>query len=339
MELDAPAAVGTWRVPEPISLDGNQLQWSSRGVPIDRREAGPQLGLLQKFVALRTGDPGATLRFAQRWGVLDLCLHGLPASHAPCRALVAASAAARPIGGYSPADEPSPADDPPCRPSRLRLTAKSGVLNGFARPGHSTGSTEPIDSAEPVERWQHFASEADAILRIAASLKTGEPASTDTWQPLKTLLGAPVESVLGVIPDQDLPSLSEYRRLEAAGVDVLVPRTRREELKNQRRLLATTLQTWLDMGDVRMLAVPTGAGVRLEFGSTCLFGALALQLALAVTGSGLAMCASCTDPYIPKRKPRAGERTYCEECGPAAARRDGARRARERKREERDRLS
>jgi hypothetical protein len=49
-----------------------------------------------------------------------------------------------------------------------------------------------------------------------------------------------------------------------------------------------------------------------DWGHSPLFGAIALQLVLAISGAeGFAVCDECRNVYAPRRTPRAGERHYC----------------------------
>ena len=46
-----------------------------------------------------------------------------------------------------------------------------------------------------------------------------------------------------------------------------------------------------------------------------LFGALAMQLTLAICGTdGLAICSGCGFGYIPNRRPKVNQKNYCQEC-------------------------
>ena len=54
-----------------------------------------------------------------------------------------------------------------------------------------------------------------------------------------------------------------------------------------------------------------------------LSGALTVQLMTAMAGSGFALCSSCGEPFVPKRRqPAFGKRRYCPRCGRPAALRD-----------------
>ncbi|MBV9871838.1 MAG: hypothetical protein JO214_14575 [Frankiaceae bacterium] len=62
-------------------------------------------------------------------------------------------------------------------------------------------------------------------------------------------------------------------------------------------------------------------------------GSVALQLALIFSqADGFAICAGCARPFVPKRQPRPGERSWCPKCGLAAAQRAAARRYKQRQR-------
>src|SRR5688572_13958251 len=56
-----------------------------------------------------------------------------------------------------------------------------------------------------------------------------------------------------------------------------------------------------------------------HLGALSLFGALLTQLLATCTGTGFASCAACGRPFVPTRKPRAGEHHYCARCGRPAA--------------------
>jgi len=95
-----------WPIPVKVWLDGDRLVWSTkrdthayvgdrliedfRGVPLDeiRLERAPvpyvraSDGLLDEFLSLADDQTGeAILRFARRWGVLEVCEHGRPPRH------------------------------------------------------------------------------------------------------------------------------------------------------------------------------------------------------------------------------------------------------------------
>ena len=75
-------------VPASTRLESNVLLWTDY-VDEDEetkrvlkpRRVSPGTGMLNRFVRLGDAEPPAILRYARRWGVLQICEHGLPASH------------------------------------------------------------------------------------------------------------------------------------------------------------------------------------------------------------------------------------------------------------------
>lgn len=63
-----------------VELWGDSLGWHP-GV----RKTWPNSSLLSEFVRLAQAPDDLILRFAQRWGVLELCKHLLPACHSDCQ--------------------------------------------------------------------------------------------------------------------------------------------------------------------------------------------------------------------------------------------------------------
>jgi len=71
----APFSVGHILVPRNLWLEENQLRYDR--MP-DKQRDNPD-GMLDAFVRIETAED--VLRFATRWGPLDICAHGLPSSH------------------------------------------------------------------------------------------------------------------------------------------------------------------------------------------------------------------------------------------------------------------
>ena len=80
-------ARGTWVVPRKVDLDSVQelglcLRWK-RGDGYEIQDLRP--GLLEDFFSVSRCRPMSIRNYARRWGVLEICKHGLPASHNPFR--------------------------------------------------------------------------------------------------------------------------------------------------------------------------------------------------------------------------------------------------------------
>jgi len=295
MSLSAPASQTRWGVPEDLNLVGGHLTWPRNGSVRPAELPGPAFPILDRFARLVSADDQEVLAFARKWGPLHLCRHGLPASHLPRRVWRFATEV---TGAFEDdaADNYRPCGAPGLR--RLR---------------------------EPLARWRQFAGEAQAILNVAASLHRENRAPIEMWAPLEERFGAPAVVMLG---EQNAEAGLIEPPPQVLSEDVQGVSPRRSTIDEQRRLVSRAVQEWLELGDVAVIFRWTGAA-SIEFGSYCLFGALALQLALAVARSqGLAVCMSCGRAYPPLRQPAPGRNNYCDlsDCGSRAAKRDWARR-------------
>ena len=81
-------------IPNVIEIDGGRLHWDiDDDRPIEQPEPGQ--GMLNEFLTLQDADDEQIGAYARRWGILGVCHHGVPASHAafanaverPCRLL------------------------------------------------------------------------------------------------------------------------------------------------------------------------------------------------------------------------------------------------------------
>lgn len=82
------------------------------------------------------------------------------------------------------------------------------------------------------------------------------------------------------------------------------------------------LTFWLRAANVRPFLERQGGKVAITWGSgeAGLFGALAVQILLAVTKTGgLAHCADCRNSFVPSRRPRRDQRQYCPPCRKSGA--------------------
>ena len=157
---------------------------------------------------------------------------------------------------------------------------------------------------EPLSSWRTFSRQANAIANLASSVHQGRR-------------GRP-EDVLAA--RESMPkavrSLSPHLFADPA-----------KTVDEQRELVAAVIQDWLWFGSVMLHFEWSRRGVEVGFGGMGfvfgLFGALAVQLVLIVSGpGGLAFCHGCGQPYAPQRRPKARQRNYCRSCGRPAAVRD-----------------
>ena len=286
-----------YRVPKRIVLDGDRLRYTwtagrdGAGITPDGL-IEPASGLLEHFLRLRDASASEILRYAQRWGVLGLCEHDFPAQHPPqywpSRAMEAHAC-------------PYAWDDPyglgPLRlskrqPQRVRRSTRAGVIWINPRADfhacHVRGMFEADAYVgkpwEPVDAWRTWARRAHALLAVAAALQRKERGAQSDWW------------------------IATDMKIE----------TPRPPTKGW-RLLAYVADYWLKAADVRPWPQFQDGVVRLTLGSdwghSPLFGAIAVQLVLAMSGAqGFVVCDACRNVYAPPRTPRAGERHYCPTC-------------------------
>lgn len=163
---------------------------------------------------------------------------------------------------------------------------------------------------EPLSLWRELAGEARALVRAARDLRAG------------VRMDAEDRAILGrVARSGDFPA----------------------SVSGEREMVAAVISWWARAFGVRPVLSWAGAAgdafecVTLQ-GAT-LPGALAAELLLAVTAqSQLTRCDACGRMFAPMRRARIDRRSYCRECGHAAAVRTAKADARVRARAARDLL-
>ena len=230
-----------WDAPHRVRLDGDDL------VPDPSSGAHrvyPKRGMLTEFIALANAtEPRRFSEYAERWGLLGLCQHGLVAMHAGLTGF--------PFGAL-------------CKKYRF----------------------PSWEQREPLDGWRRYARQA-ALIRTAAatSFLLDTTHNADDWR-------------------------KAYPELR----DDADPSTQ----------IAVGISQWLKLGAVRpRLLWSTDADARpaspsLVFDGLGLFGALAVQLMLAVWRKE--QISPCRDPGCPKLADMRGRLNlpYCDEHRPAA---------------------
>jgi len=152
---------------------------------------------------------------------------------------------------------------------------------------------------EPLDSWRKFARRARLIVGVAGHLNQGTLFDPRQW--LQTICELDA-------PDDKTPGAQVLTGLLGT-------------TSKQRSRLAMLVNEWLWLGDVRpaLLWEKDVSALQLNFGSPytgSLFGALGIELMLAVSGQGdFATCSGCGQPYLrAKRRPKSGQENYCLEC-------------------------
>jgi hypothetical protein len=140
---------------------------------------------------------------------------------------------------------------------------------------------------EPLKFWRLTSRRAQALLNIGARLSKDLPGTEEDWKILDCAFINPRNSEQWRMVNQRLTL--EWQLTRWIQIGLLVP-----VVTFRKKLLSFSLDVLLGPG---------------------LFGALAYQLALAVSSTdGLAVCSACGATYIPTRRPTLNRRTYCPGC-------------------------
>lgn len=158
------------QVPPYLEIRDDELYWAwvepgtiKGELSFDRYGASPD-GLLDEFLKIKDGS--GVLRFAERYGPLGLCEHGLPASHN-------APAMPKPYLPYTGC-LPRSVDTRPFQPP---------IAWWFV-------------FRESVEEWLSFVEQAGTLLALAEMVKWGKRPTEDDIAPILTMfLNAPIASV------------------------------------------------------------------------------------------------------------------------------------------------
>lgn len=189
-----------------------------------------------------------------------------------------------------------------------------GLCSKHGKPwphGVTLSACEGFQGWERVSDWQVLAGQVEAVLRISAKLrkswraKSSEPAPVQDWIPLA---------------GQDLPEPGWPRR--TADSDWI--------------WLGNHLTVWYFWAEPQ-LDLRWGPEGRLDIDLTArgLFGIIYRELVFTVARiDGFAICDGCGRPFVPKRKPASGKKSWCDdpECNTRAKNRVGQQSKRKRDR-------
>lgn len=232
-------------------------------------------GVLEGFVKLAEGSPDDVLRFARRFGMLEVCECGLPHQHNPPRVYQGTT-----------------------------TTISFTVADQLVRNGQSMANVVPLldlsckplwrsGDPEPVMAWTTWAERARAVLALASRLHRGKPGLPDDWR--VAYPGWPWND-----------AGTEAWRTAVSGRGIGVERSMLGRVLNEwLALTGAAVSVEWHVSDRR----PT-----IGLAADGLFPNLARELVFAVTKlDSLYVCSGCGELYRPSRRPRS-EHHYCEEC-------------------------
>jgi len=157
-----------WTQAEPKRVGSHWLldgEAARRAIVIRREAEQVGRGVLDEFLRLADGTDNAILKFAQTWGVLELCGHNLPSCHEFSLGVPLRLPAPRPVSERRRVW--SPADPRQCLPLRR----------------------------EPLATWRFFSAQAAALLNIAANLQRVRLGEDADWVKMLRAGVAPARSV------------------------------------------------------------------------------------------------------------------------------------------------
>jgi hypothetical protein len=255
--LERPVQQAEWLRPALVRVDDEQLTWTLGGDPVR-----PAVGLLTSFAELVDAPPEKIGRYARRWGILELCEHGMPVTHS------------RLAFGMGSEEEGRKPDG-------------CGLL----------ASETAGEFTESLELWRLYARQARSMLNLANALYEGRPGSEEDWRSVLDTRAAAV-------------GMSSSGELDLGKLFAI-----RAHPSSRRFVLGNRVGWWLELGAVRVALQWPAEGVRIELIGSGLFGALAVQLAMAVSRTdGLGICSGCSQWYVKSRRPASGHRRFCEDC-------------------------
>lgn len=289
-----------------VEIEGDRLIYRAQGRFGDSTPAfrdGSLSTMVEQFLELADAPSDQIRRYAQRWGVLRICAHGLPASHNSRNLLTGVTRLT------------------PCVPLTeiVERIGQPPAYVGDSSLSRDGGPRPPIverthQGFEPIGAWRQFSRQARAILRIVAAHREQERADREDLRVLFRWLWFTAgghDCPISYDPDTGAVRACEHEPKEDI---TLTPAL-------QRQLIHKSLDDWSAMADIRLRFGWTEAGEPLRITGAGVFGELAIQLMMLVHQSnGFAICSSRGCIYVPERRPRRGEHRYCPNCRPSGGR-------------------
>ena len=303
-------------IPQIIALDESSLKWDSPLKHVRFEDLPKEKNMLDRFVRLVEATEADILEFAKDYGVLGLCHHGLPCSHAP------------PVDS----DELSPREPRPmsCMPVQ---TEHSEEWRWYAKGFQAALNAAVTLNAEKIVSQHDWETLKKSVMGWGSKEST-TPVGRDDANYCYTALTA------GRVADRGIDEVTIPRaRLQLSRVlNGLLRLGNVAALavsgKDQEWELIWEPRPVLDRMTVRPPSIPVVTDLadqlEQEVKSVNTFGYLAIQLLKEISRTdGLALCSSCGRAFpVAVRRRSSNRNAYCQSCGRAAAVRDAMRRYR-----------
>lgn len=175
---------------------------------------------------------------------------------------------------------------------------------------------------EPLSAWHELSDRAEALLTAAVKLRARQPLSDDQRVPVLRAAWPDVAGTRFTARELYLdgePFFEPHPDPEAALREALLLHSSRT-LEDDRVQLAWAVSTWMqEAGAHLVLAWPTGATApTLTIGGEMARGclpAIAVQVALACARADTTRaCDGCGALHGPRRQPKPGQRSFCQQC-------------------------
>ena len=281
--FDRPMRADPWDAPgDTIRLREGHLECELLGY-LSTRLVTPRPPMLEQFIRLSgpsRNQGQAVLRYATRWGLLELCQHQLPMSH-------------------------EGVDLPLC------FAVSGGRITAAIQPSDECRS---VRGKEPIATWLYWSRQAAAVLAVVGRLRDGQYARPADWSALAE--EAPwMLSLSGVVDDQDRDLIRHWTDRLVAGLDGPDPSGHDYRRDEEQRIARAAIETWLRLGGPSFeLRWPAHGDPEVGFKVSGLFGALGVQLLLVAASSrGFAICPGCGLLHAPHNG-RGRPPLYCQSC-------------------------
>lgn len=199
------------------------------------------------------------------------------------------------------------------------FAVRHGVLGLSNKTWHRFGEY----AHEPLAAWHDAAACANALLTAATRLRAGQPLTDDQRVPVLAAAWPAVavnsRFTTRTLYLDDEPVMEPHGGPQAAQREALLLHANRT-LEDDRVQLAWAVSTWMDESETQLvLTWPTGASAPAltiggEMASGCL-PAITVQVALACSrGETTRTCDGCGALHAPRRQPKPGQRSFCQQC-------------------------
>jgi hypothetical protein len=264
----------------PVWLEGERLWWGLK--KWDNLRASPRASLdqlLPDFIKLAGASPKKILHFAQKYGPLALCEHGLPLRHQ--------SDCVLPVFRGELLDPeliPDPKDEEVYQ-----------------------AKIESLEFSEPLSGWHYYSRYVRSFLQLTSSVRANNAGEEQDWRVILNGREPPANVEKQLVTLTTLANLLLQLAQPVPIVTCAGDGNPRLNFVNSGSIL----------GKPAAYIAQTGSQSPLSGGLFSAI-AIAVASSLA-SGRVLARCSGCGTAYTPRRAPAEGELHFCRACGSRAS--------------------